>query len=405
MVKKRRRTNAGNAEAVGAEEEVESGDAEAASTPNKQKSQGVPKHWTLVRRVKEDHGQVLFGLAINLYDERWYNLFATTGANRATVYELLPDGKIEVRQVYVDEDQSESYFCCAWSVAPWCEEQPLLAVAGQLGIIRVLDCVRHNVSRTLMGHGNSVNDLRFHPYQPELLLSASKDESIRLWNVASCVCVALFTGDSAHRGEVLSLDFHLDGKQFVSAGMDNAIKIWSLDQCAPAIKQASNLQHQGAEAQASSRGDATGRFRSAIVQLPTYSTTRIHRNYVDCVRWHGDHILSKSTHNKIVIWKPQPSKAHGSDAALVLGECRYNSSDIWFLRFNIDPQHNFVAVGNKVGQILLWDLTQLVTGKETCKLTHSQCTNTVRQTAISHDGRTVLAATEDGSIWRWDVTR
>ena len=100
-----------------AEEEIDSGDAEAASTPNKQKNQAVPKHWTLARRVKEDHGQVglcalcvagtdmlildqvLFGLAINLYDQRWYNLFATTGANRATVYELLPDGKIEVRQV------------------------------------------------------------------------------------------------------------------------------------------------------------------------------------------------------------------------------------------------------------------------------------------------------------------
>ena len=24
-----------------------------------------------VKRIKEDHGQVLFGLAVNLYDERW----------------------------------------------------------------------------------------------------------------------------------------------------------------------------------------------------------------------------------------------------------------------------------------------------------------------------------------------
>ena len=61
---------------------------------------------------------MLFGLAVNHYDSRWKHLCATTGANRATVYELLPDGNIDVRQVYVDEERSESFFCCAWSLAP-----------------------------------------------------------------------------------------------------------------------------------------------------------------------------------------------------------------------------------------------------------------------------------------------
>lgn len=43
--------------------------------------------------------QALFGLAINLYDPRRKNLFATTGSNRATVYEMQADGGIQVRQV------------------------------------------------------------------------------------------------------------------------------------------------------------------------------------------------------------------------------------------------------------------------------------------------------------------
>lgn len=393
----------------------------------------VPRGYQLVRRIKEDHGQVLFGLSINLYDERRHNLFATTGANRATVYELFPDGNIEVRQVYVDEDRSESYFCCAWSVEPNTDDA-LLAVAGQLGIIRIINLMEQRVTRTLMGHGNSINDLRFHPYQPTLLLSASKDESIRLWAVDSCVCVAVFTGDSGHRGEVLSLDFHLDGDRFVSAGMDNAIKVWSLKQCKAAIEKAHTFdqemdkkkdasekgatdkeQEGGSEGTGEKRKEvvddippggkqATGRFRSAIVQMPVYSTSRIHRNYVDCVRWHGDFILSKSTHNKVVVWKPEPCKKAGQDAALVLSELRYTCSDIWFLRFNIDPAHNFLAVGNKVGQVYVYDLTSLKS-REICKLTHSQCTSTVRQTAITHDSRTILAVTEDGSIWRWDAAK
>ena len=114
----------------------------------------IPRGWQLVRRVKEDHGQVhfvpeadlvapnsllspvltqrkheilcmqsafclvwpragilnltralcadaqpLFGLAFNNYDPKRRNLFATTGSNRATIYELQNDGGVQVRQV------------------------------------------------------------------------------------------------------------------------------------------------------------------------------------------------------------------------------------------------------------------------------------------------------------------
>jgi len=267
---------------------------------------------------------------------------------------------------------------------------------------------------------------------------------------------------------VLTVDFHLDGNRFVSAGMDNAIKVWSLDQCEAAIEKAetfdlnappssssssslgvkgkakgnkaqshassSSASHKPADSKSvasqaaggkggvgegevseSSAPDhaslpaaglqAAGKFRSSIVQMPMFSTARIHRNYVDCVRWCGDLLLTKSTHNKVAVWKPAPSKGAGQDAALVIGELLYSNSDIWFLRFNIDPAHSFMALGNKVGQIYLWDLTKGGGGRETLKLSHSQCTSTIRQTAISADSRTILAVTDDASVWRWDASR
>jgi hypothetical protein len=44
-----------------------------------------------------------------------------------------------------------------------------------------------------------------------------------------------------------------------------------------------------------------------------YLTPQIHANYVDCVRWLGDLVLSKSVDGAITLWRPTPpDQAQGS---------------------------------------------------------------------------------------------
>ncbi len=74
------------------------------------------------------------------------------------------------------------------------------------------------------GHGRSINDLRFLPSDPNLLLSCSSDESCRLWNVVTLQLAVIFGGWHGHRSAVLSLDVHLLGRMFASCGMDNRLR-------------------------------------------------------------------------------------------------------------------------------------------------------------------------------------
>lgn len=102
-------------------------------------------------------------------------------------------------------------------------------MAGLRGLIKVLNTARGSYVGVLRGHGGAVNDLQVHPADPSLMLSASQDESVRLWNLMTGQLVAMFAGQAGHRDDVLALSVHPAGRCFASAGMDNSVKLWALD--------------------------------------------------------------------------------------------------------------------------------------------------------------------------------
>ncbi|KAH0880095.1 LOW QUALITY PROTEIN: hypothetical protein HID58_067489, partial [Brassica napus] len=51
---------------------------------------------------------------------------------------------------------------------------------------------------TLVGHEDSVSEIKTHPMIPQLVLSASKDGSVRLWNVETGICILIFSGTGGH---------------------------------------------------------------------------------------------------------------------------------------------------------------------------------------------------------------
>ena len=94
----------------------------------------------------------------------------------------------------------------------------LLAAGGSRGIVKIIDPTRGCLALSLLGHGDEIYDLRFSPADRWILASASKDESVRLWNVMARTCVAILAGHRGHRKACLSLDFHPRGSLLAVVG-------------------------------------------------------------------------------------------------------------------------------------------------------------------------------------------
>jgi WD40 repeat protein len=217
-----------------------------------------------------------------------------------------------------------------------------LCVAGKSGNIFVLDILECKLSAILDGtKRNGVFDLQAspmtcHPYQNSLLAAAALEE-IRIWNMAtfSNICVFGFRRIGGHVGDIYSIGWNASGTQIVSGGKDSSIKVWSLD--VPRLQQAlavtstdvcstvfpgwkvkeekeilvEDQDDDEVEIQKIEKVQSPSQFIPFLERFPIFTSEDVHDSptdgntcMIDCVMFVGDLILSKSTENEIILWKP-----------------------------------------------------------------------------------------------------
>ncbi|KAM3345782.1 hypothetical protein ACQJBY_020361 [Aegilops geniculata] len=104
--------------------------------------------------------------------------------------------------------------------------EQLFVVGDEDGYIHVHDCVTMKRVKEFKAHGGAVTSFAVHPTQP-FLLSASRDQVIKLWNwEKGWVCIRTFTGHSARVNQV-KFNPH-DNNTFASASGDGTVKMWRI---------------------------------------------------------------------------------------------------------------------------------------------------------------------------------
>jgi WD40 repeat protein len=196
-----------------------------------------------------------------------------------------------------------------------------------------------------------------------------------MWNIKTKICIAIFAGERGHRTDALSVAVHPCGNVVASSGMDNSIKLWDLE--APDVKESMSKSYL--------HDDRAGNvsFVTHVQQFPIFSTDKVHKNYVDCVRWVGDLILSKSTCNRAVLWTPDPLRA--KDAVCVLREFALTSSRLWFMKMSVCDALYIFAAGNTLGEVQLFHLTPPIADEEDARTAADNFLAEIQKANVDHE--------------------
>lgn len=215
---------------------------------------------------------------------------------------------------------------------------------------------RPGTRRIFQGHTDPVNRVVFSP-DSRTALSASEDQTIRLWDITTGQELRRFIG---HSDPVWGLDISADGTTFISSAgnwnesQDTTIRLWDI---------------------------ATGR------ELRRF---RGHRDMVGNILFSPDEktILSGSNDDTARLWDVASGKE--------LRRFTNHTADVWGLDFSPDGQH--ILSGDDAFYIRLWEPA---TGTE---LRHFQGAGATKEVAFLPGTEQFLSASWNGMLVVWDIT-
>jgi WD40 repeat protein/transcriptional regulator with XRE-family HTH domain len=246
--------------------------------------------------------------------------------------------------------------------------------------------------RTLTGHDDWVWGVAWSP-DGRTIVSGSSDNTLRLWDVASGAELQRLSG---HGNRVHAVAWSPDGRQIVSGSWDETLRLWDVASGATIGSFASNSGTVASVAfSPDGRQIAFGSANSVcvwdIARDDLLYRFREHRDEVFsvCFSADGRSILSGSRDGTLRLW----DLANGAELQRIVGHTS------WIRSVFYSPDGQRAASGSWDRSARLWDLRS---GQTLLKLDGHA--DSVESVALSPDGSLILTGSADATLGLWDAT-
>ncbi len=107
-------------------------------------------------------------------------------------------------------------------------DDKLIAFGGTDKSVNIWDLKTAKKVQQMPGHTRDIQSVSFNPKNRQQLVSTSRDKSLRLWDVSAGTEIRPLNG---HAGTVYSASYSSDGRLLVSASEDGSLMIWNAAGC------------------------------------------------------------------------------------------------------------------------------------------------------------------------------
>jgi len=258
--------------------------------------------------------------------------------------------------------------------------------------LKVWDLATGHCRATFKGHTGVVNGVAITP-DGKTVVSGSSDNTLRVWDLETGHCRATFEG---HSGPIWVAAVTPDGKTVVSGSIDKTLRVWDLEtgRCRATFKGHTEgvwgvaVTPDGKTVVSGSHDRTlrvwdleTGRCR-ATFKGHSYEVLGV------ALTPDGKTVVSGSSDTTLEVWD------------LATGHCRATFEGHTGVVYGVavTPDGKTVVSGSSDHTLKVWDMK---TGQ--CRITFEGHTRVIGRVAITPDGQTVVSGSEDNTLRVWDL--